>query len=316
MTTSNNTTLSASPNHNLDSPPSRGQRAKNLVKSIRRKSSQLFKRHRHEDGSPSSHRRSSPAISALIADSTYSALAISASSSGSGYNGGKYGHSSLLSDEKTAGSSSDSMSLGEESKLSSSNEDERSICGDSELGVNPSFGERTSYASDISVSPCTPPSSPPPPPRMASELEERDPAAVSPPPDVIEPEVPDPFDHESIAEEDNSTDVHPSQTVQSPTAAEEIPLGQSPSESASTPPSSPSTVEPEHPLPPLPPPQDKPSADSDDSDEETLDLYIPALTNPTMFLPIPNVRLSLFNPLTWWLSKSLINYSCIIRQIR
>ena len=36
-----------------------------------------------------------------------------------------------------------------------------------------------------------------------------------------------------------------------------------------------------------------PGPDSDEDDEEMPDLYIPALIAPTMFLPIPNVRLSI-----------------------
>jgi hypothetical protein len=156
----------------------------------------------------------------------------------------------------------------------------------------------------------------------SSESDEIGPTIVNPPPVVVEPEAPDPFiidDPESLSSEENSTDVNSSQPsyAQSPTAAEEISLAQS---SLAFVPPLPSPTLPEernNPLPPLPPSKDNPSAlDSEDSDEEIPDLYIPALTNPTMFLPIPNVRLSLFNPLTWWLSKSLINYSCIIRQIR
>jgi hypothetical protein len=38
----------------------------------------------------------------------------------------------------------------------------------------------------------------------------------------------------------------------------------------------------------------RPGPDSDEDEEEMPDLYIPALIAPTMFLPIPNVRLSYF----------------------
>ena len=59
--------------------------------------------------------------------------------------------------------------------------------------------------------------------------------------------------------------------------------------------------------PPAIPPQSTsaPGPDSDEDDEEMPDLYIPALIAPTMFLPIPNVRLScFFKPVsTWWPSK-------------
>jgi trafficking protein particle complex subunit 12 len=37
----------------------------------------------------------------------------------------------------------------------------------------------------------------------------------------------------------------------------------------------------------VPPP---PSQDSDQEEEDTPDLYLPSLVNPSMFLPIPNVR--------------------------
>ena len=44
--------------------------------------------------------------------------------------------------------------------------------------------------------------------------------------------------------------------------------------------------------PAIPPPSaSAPGPDSDDDEEEMPDLYIPALIAPTMFLPIPNVRL-------------------------
>ena len=69
----------------------------------------------------------------------------------------------------------------------------------------------------------------------------------------------------------------------------------------------------------FPPPGWVWEGDSDDEDEEDApELYLPGLTLPTMFLPIPNVRYPLFSSLTWWLSKSMINYSarCTVRQTR
>jgi len=56
------------------------------------------------------------------------------------------------------------------------------------------------------------------------------------------------------------------------------------------------------PSPALPPPSaTAPAPDSDDDEEEMPDLYIPALIAPTMFLPIPNVRLSyFFKPVSTW----------------
>lgn len=45
-----------------------------------------------------------------------------------------------------------------------------------------------------------------------------------------------------------------------------------------------------------------PGPDSDEDEEEMPDLYIPALIAPTMFLPIPNVRLPYFlKPVMIWL---------------
>ena len=54
-------------------------------------------------------------------------------------------------------------------------------------------------------------------------------------------------------------------------------------------------------------PAPAPGPDSDEDEEEMPDLYIPALIAPTMFLPIPNVRLSNFPKpvLTWWLSTHI-----------
>jgi hypothetical protein len=77
---------------------------------------------------------------------------------------------------------------------------------------------------------------------------------------------------------------------------------------ALTTPSPDRTVQPSPVLPP--PPAPAPGPDSDEDEEEMPDLYIPALIAPTMFLPIPNVRLSyFFKPvLTWWLSKDVLSY--------
>lgn len=52
------------------------------------------------------------------------------------------------------------------------------------------------------------------------------------------------------------------------------------------------------------PPASAPGPDSDEDEEEMPDLYIPALIAPTMFLPIPNVRLSM-PVLTWQLSRGV-----------
>jgi len=69
------------------------------------------------------------------------------------------------------------------------------------------------------------------------------------------------------------------------------------------------TIQPS-PAQPLPSASAAPGPDSDEDDEEMPELYIPALIAPTMFLPIPNVRLSyFFKPvLIWWLSKDILSY--------
>jgi len=151
------------------------------------------------------------------------------------------------------------------------------------------------------------------PPFQSMSLPEHDestPTALSPPPTIVEPEVPDPFlvdDPEDPVSDESSSD------AKSPPAPEEISLAPP----AASPAPSPIAERLNAELPPVPPTRSTPEPDSEEDDEETPDLYIPALTAPTMFLPIPNVRLSLFKPLTWWLSsKNLINYSCIIRQTR
>jgi hypothetical protein len=71
-------------------------------------------------------------------------------------------------------------------------------------------------------------------------------------------------------------------------------------------------------LPPAPQPlsASAPGPDSDEDEEEMPDLYIPALIAPTMFLPIPNVRLSYFKPmLTRRSSKDVLSNLCIPRPI-
>lgn len=136
-----------------------------------------------------------------------------------------------------------------------------------------------------------------------------------PPTVFVEPETPDPFliDEEGDAlSEDEDSSAAVSQLTVSP--AHDVPLDLPP----------PSSPEPDNsiqrqaltsPLPNLnkdvPPP---PSSESEQ--EEILDVYVPTLIMPTMFLPIPNVRLPLFtNTLTWWLCRNSMYNTCI-RPIR
>lgn len=124
--------------------------------------------------------------------------------------------------------------------------------------------------------------------------------SLSPPLQVIQPEVPDPFiieDSEGALSEGEGT---------SP-VDEEIALAQSavlsPSEAA------PSLLSPNLNKDVPPPPES-------DAESEAPELYLPALTMPTMFLPIPNVRLSLSYTLTWWFYQRppLMYHPCTIRR--
>ena len=122
-----------------------------------------------------------------------------------------------------------------------------------------------------------------------------DPADPVQPP--VNPQEVDPFFRDDeISSSDDSTVSSSSAHLQLP-ATTDIAL--------TTPPPD-RTVKPPQAIPP--PSVSAPGPDSDEDDEEMPDLYIPALIAPTMFLPIPNVRLSYFKPvLTWWLSKDVPN---------
>lgn len=144
------------------------------------------------------------------------------------------------------------------------------------------------------------------------EIPSEDPL-VSPPAPVGEPEVPNPFiedpDAHSSGEDASVASEEPRTGLVVEAPASEIELA--PAEPT---PTTPNVNKAMPPTPALP---------SDDEDEEDVpELYLPGLTLPTMFLPIPNVRYPLFSSLTWWFSKSAINYSfalhrsCTIRQTR
>ncbi|KAF8967618.1 hypothetical protein BDZ97DRAFT_1755730 [Flammula alnicola] len=116
-----------------------------------------------------------------------------------------------------------------------------------------------------------------------------EPMFTSPPTVYVEPEAPDPFliDEEGDAlsggEEQEDSSAAVSQYTVSP--AHNVPLDLPPTPEPSP---SPTIVD-------VPPP---PSSDSEQEDDEALDLYVPALVVPTMFLPIPNS-----DPLTTLLNK-------------
>ena len=160
-------------------------------------------------------------------------------------------------------------------------------------------------------------------PAEPEEVEERD-ALVSPP--DPEPEVPDPFlvddpedpvseeevqEHAELSpvEDDEDNDLAP---------ADEIALAQSVAELPPPPvtpasalisteahPLASTVLQVNKPIPPVPSDTAAPVASdassSSEEEDEPPSLYISGLTVPTMFLPIPNVRLFLFIPLTWWL---------------
>jgi len=300
------TTPNASPEGHI----SKRQRAKSFVKRIGRKSSQLFKRHHHSDRSPSPHRRQSSTISVLVVDTTRSVLALSGAPSIG--RGGKSEHSRTSSAETTGSSGGSGSVLEWPSAMEQGHW----------LGIPGTASgeevEQGSHEPEIAVDPSL---AHPPPMSSESSSGEHSSTAVSQLPLIVEPEGPDPFhigdSEDDTSEEDDPAKVSASQPslATSSTAAEEISLAQPHSTPTSALPSPTPTST--NPLPPLPPPHKTPSSpDSEDSDDDPPELYNTALTNPTMFLPIPNVRPLLFNPLTWWLSRSLINYSCIIRQIR
>lgn len=133
-------------------------------------------------------------------------------------------------------------------------------------------------------------------------------------PQELEAEVPDPFIVESSEDalsegEHASSDmeaVSPDSESVSP-ADEEIALAQSALVS-------PSEVPPSIPLPNVN--KDVPPPPPSDAESEAPELYLPGLTMPTMFLPIPNVRLSLSYTLTWWFHRRapLMYIPCTIRR--
>jgi len=144
----------------------------------------------------------------------------------------------------------------------------------------------------------------------------------------LDDEVPDPFlvdegedthsEEQDQSEEQDETEDAPiglsvDTTQQSLAQADEVSLAQAPSVSTPSPSDPLQTPAPDlnKSVPSLP----AHTASEDEEDEEEVpELYLPGLTLPTMFLPIPNVRSPLFHSLTWWLSRSVIYYPCTIRR--
>lgn len=153
----------------------------------------------------------------------------------------------------------------------------------------------------------------------------------------VEQEVPDPFliddegdamseDEREEHERERETSVAPSAASSEPPAAQEVALSVSTTTLNTAAMTSPSPSEPPI-LSPLnvnkdvpPPPEEEQEQDAEEGtqeEEEVPDLFLPGLIIPTMFLPIPNVRRSLYSPnmLLWWLPKSTSMYHMCNRQI-
>lgn len=131
-------------------------------------------------------------------------------------------------------------------------------------------------------------------------FEETDPALgsepmfTSPPTVYIEPEVPDPFLIDSDDESDEESGATPTESQQAIAPAHDVPLA--PVAAPSSPNLFGSPLQSPNRNKDVPPP---PQSDSDE--EEAPELYLPGLCIPTMFLPIPNVRVSSPHLLIWWL---------------
>ena len=131
--------------------------------------------------------------------------------------------------------------------------------------------------------------------------------APSPPEYGDQEQAPDPFvvdDPENLL-----SDPEPEPTADAPAPP---PVAPSPPDATPTEPVSLSPAAPVLSLPlenaPAPPPvKDKPVpapppvSEDTESEPEAPAVYLPQLVLPTMFLPIPNVRMS--SPLTWWLTR-------------
>lgn len=131
------------------------------------------------------------------------------------------------------------------------------------------------------------------------EIEDEEEMAVqaSPPPVLVEPEVPDPF---LVDSEESSAEEGEAPGAASELASHEISLAQS---QFIVPPAADAAPAPDvnKEVPPAPQPQ----SDSEDEDQEMPEFHLSALVSPTMFLPIPNVRFAPPKPfamLIWWLA--------------
>lgn len=140
-----------------------------------------------------------------------------------------------------------------------------------------------------------------PPVQVAMPAPEPYVAPSSPqPPEYDEPaHVPDPF----LVDDPENPLSDPEPTAQAP--APPSPEA-TPSDPVALSPAAPELSLPQENVPAPPPVEDKPvpappPVSDTESESEAPAVYLPQLVLPTMFLPIPNVRIS--SPLTWWLTR-------------
>ena len=286
------------------SPSRKRERVRSFVKSIRRTSSQLFKRDKKDgDVTP---KKSHSTISALASDSLSVSTAPTTPSILRRFSHSKYSSTtSVTTMESDLSASYLEVKVGEGGCVHSPIvEVATPVSPVVEQPLDPVpmsplkeiCNEEDMCPETVSENPD--PLLPPLPPSPISSPSIMDP--VDPVQTPANTQEVDPFFHD---DEHSSSD---DSTVSSSSGRLQIPAT---TDIALTTPPPDRTAQPSPALPPLPT-APAPGPDSDDDDEEMPDLYIPALIAPTMFLPIPNVRFScFFKPvLTWWLSKGVISY--------
>jgi hypothetical protein len=129
---------------------------------------------------------------------------------------------------------------------------------------------------------------------------EPEPIFNSPPTVYVEAEAPDPFlidedgDELSAGEEQEESSATPSPAHNVPLELPQAPKSPLPDVNKDVP----------------PPPSDDSEEDEENDDGETVpDVYAPALVQPNMFLPIPNVRRNSSSLLTWYMCRNPM-YTC------
>ena len=286
------------------SPSRKRERVKSFVKSIRRTSSQLFKKDKKDgDVTP---KKSYSTISTLVSDTLSVSTAPTTPNLLRRFSHSKYSSTtSVTTVESDLSTSYLEVKVGEGGCVHSPIIEVATPVSptiEQQLDTVPmSPLKETCNEEDMcpeTVSEISDPLLPPLPP-----------SPISPPSPIMEPVDPvqppenpqevDPFFHDDEHSSSDDSTVSSSGRLQVP-ATTDIALTAPPPDR---------TVQPSPALPPIPS-ASAPGPDSDDDEEEMPDLYIPALIAPTMFLPIPNVRFSyFFKPvLTWWLSKGVLSY--------